>query len=919
LAGQRNERMWAIKGNVNQFRSFAVFAAHMDRLRNCKARNPHTLRAQGATHPLAFSLDRLFLDKVKDSDTITLIHKTDLNENLFSTLGGPMKVNGWFVRSIKTIFSLILLFSILFSSTPTDTSAEGRTGAWLDSLTFKVDDGNPIDAIKSGAIDLFAQGLSSTFAFVEDDPDLETETSNGLYYELTINPAVLTDASKLNPFSDKLIREAMNRLIDRDHIIDAVFGGIGNPKFTPILHGYPDYVRYATKVAELESQYAYNMTTAGMIISSRMGALGAVYQDGKWHYNGELVTIIFIIRNDSGGVRIPIGDYIANQLESIGFTIDRKYMSGSEASPYWLGSDPAEGQWHLYTGAWSTTMIDRDEGDNFQFFHSPDSYYGFLPLWQAYNPSQEFRDLSNALAYQSYSNMAERDVAFEGCLELALEDSFRVWLVDGENIFIRDTDTTAAYDMAAGLNGTLYPFTIRFLGMEGGDMNIGIEELFIEPLNPIGGSNWEFDYIPLRATRDHAFVYDPTNGLAMPQRVESATVTAEAGLPIYKTLDWVSLDFQPTITVPTNAWSDWDALNQEFITAAEKYPDGTTAKIKSVVTYPSDLFSTVKWHDGSPLSVGDFVMEMIFQADRSKTDSAIYDEFVSNPFDNTIKGIRIISEDPLTIETYTDSWQLDAELCVTSWWPSGSLGPTPWHTTALAAVIEAGGYAAFTSSKADASRIEWINYLYGPTLGYMDQELSSLTDYIPYAHTLGDYITAGEAELRWDNLRAWYDQESHFWVGSGPFYIDSFNWTGKLLTLRRFEDFPDEAGKWDAFIGLSTKPVIFLNHVKGGPGSFFTIFGQNYPPSGNGSLLINGHVIATGVPVDVNGNFEFILSTDEADIGGYEVTFTVNPSSTTFFRLVPTEPIHLQAGTGTIYAVPEGMAIYYAYLPMITR
>jgi peptide/nickel transport system substrate-binding protein len=51
-----------------------------------------------------------------------------------------------------------------------------------------------------------------------------------------------------------------------------------------------------------------------------------------------------------------------------------------------------------------------------------------------------------------------------------------------------------------------------------------------------------------------------------------------------------------------------------------------TANTKVTVTYPADLFTTVTWHDGSPLSVGDFVMKMILAFDLGKADSPNYDE-----------------------------------------------------------------------------------------------------------------------------------------------------------------------------------------------------------------------------------------------------------------------------------------------------
>ena len=45
------------------------------------------------------------------------------------------------------------------------------------------------------------------------------------------------------------------------------------------------------------------------------------------------MTIIAIIRTEDE--RKQIGDYVCNQLETIGFTRDRQYKTRSEASPIW--------------------------------------------------------------------------------------------------------------------------------------------------------------------------------------------------------------------------------------------------------------------------------------------------------------------------------------------------------------------------------------------------------------------------------------------------------------------------------------------------------------------------------------------------------------------------------------------------------
>ena len=178
------------------------------------------------------------------------------------------------------------------------------------------------------------------------------------------------------------------------------------------------------------------------------------------------------------------------------------------------------------------------------------------------------------------------------------------------------------------------------------------------------------------ATSSRGLMPDPYTGLAWPLRAEKADVVIQTGLPVATNLNWVNLTFEDTITVPADAWVDWDATTQKFITAGEKFPDGLTAKTKSVIYYPADLFTTVKWHDGSNLSVADFVMSMIMTFDRSKEASAIYDADTVGNFEaflSHFKGVQIVSTDPLVIATWDDNYFADAELDVTGWWPEPRL------------------------------------------------------------------------------------------------------------------------------------------------------------------------------------------------------------------------------------------------------
>lgn len=218
------------------------------------------------------------------------------------------------------------------------------------------------------------------------------------------------------------------------------------------------------------------------------------------------------------------------------------------------------------------------------------------------------------------------------------------------------------------------------------------------------------------------------------------------------------------------------------------------------------MFDVVKWHDGSNLSIADFVMSLIMTFDRAKEDSAIYDPQAVpalEVFSTTFKGFKIVSESPLTIEYYTDSYSLDAELCVAWLWPSyaNNVEESDWDFIAVANLAEAGGELAYSVDKATEKEIEQTSDIGGPSLEilakYLDQAIAD--KYIPYAATLGNYLTADEAVARYEALKAWYAAHNHFKVGTGPYYIDQAFLTEKSLVVKHFDDYPDLADRWSNF------------------------------------------------------------------------------------------------------------------------
>lgn len=704
-----------------------------------------------------------------------------------------------------------IIWALLVLALAGAAAAAARTGAWLDEVVFveETDQNKAVARIESGEFDIYTLGISQADLFkkIKASPKLAYEVSYGSYNELSYNPAgpVFTGTGKLNPFAVPAIREATNWLINREYVTNEVLGGLGSPRYTALNTAFADYARYADVIRQVELKYAYNPTKAEEIISAEMKKLGATLSGGKWQFKGEPVTLIFIIRPEDE--RKAMGDYVANQFESIGFTVDRQYKRSAEASPIWNASNPNDGKWHVYTGGWISTLVNRDLSDNFSFFYTKRGMGS--PLWMAYEPEPEFDKIAIRLSNGDFATMEEREELFAKALEMSMKDSARVFVVDRVSVWPRSSGALMATDVGAGMSGSwIWGLTIRKADQAGGRATVGNASMLTEPWNPIQGTNWVYDMMIIRGTGESAAMPDPYTGLFRSQRVKKAEVTQLEGLPVTKTLDWVDLKFAKDIKVPADAWIDWDAKAQKFVTVGEKKPEGLTAKSKVVVHYDDNLFRDVKWHDGSTFSLGDMVMKLILTFDRGKQDSLLFDKsraVALEAFLESFRGIRIARENPLVVEYYTDQVYLDAEYVAYDganiMWPFYTQGTGAWHNLAVAARAEMGNELTFSKAKSDELKLEWMNLVAGPSLSilgkYLDQSVAD--GYIPFAPTMGRYVSAKEANDRYANLKAWNQSKKHFWVGTGPYYLDQVKSVEKIVVLKRFEQFPDSAEKWAGF------------------------------------------------------------------------------------------------------------------------
>ncbi|MEI6876543.1 MAG: ABC transporter substrate-binding protein, partial [Spirochaetota bacterium] len=68
-----------------------------------------------------------------------------------------------------------------------------------------------------------------------------------------------------------------------------------------------------------------------------------------WTFDGSPVTLRFVIRADDPNSRVPIGRYVADQVEKAGIRVERLELDRTKAGGLVNRTDPATNQWSVYT------------------------------------------------------------------------------------------------------------------------------------------------------------------------------------------------------------------------------------------------------------------------------------------------------------------------------------------------------------------------------------------------------------------------------------------------------------------------------------------------------------------------------------------------------------------------------------------
>ena len=748
-----------------------------------------------------------------------------------------------------------------------------RVGATVDRLIWfeQPNQAQAILDLAAGTMDvyMFNMRTAADIAAAKAHPDLWTVDTAGSINNLFVNPVPVNQTKEPNvgnPFAKREVREALNYIVDRDFVAREISGGGLFPHTTMEHRFNPEYGREAVFMSELDRKYSFNPSLGGQMITAALNADPANYSfdsgTGLWRFKGLPVTLKFVIRTED--IRRNIGDYVADQLEEVGFLVERLYRSGGGAFAIVYNGPPDTGAWHLYTEGWAATALTAwSDGD-------PDFFYCAgegSNIWNFYSPEPALEDVCTRLLNAQYSSLAERQSLFRTASDLALKNSVRVWIASGATFAFSNRVTGMVYDLSGGPWAMLATRTARF-NAAGGTLQVGQRLQFLSPWNPWQGFGWLYDALQAYAFTDVAVWPHPHTGLYMPIR---ATFTVNAPGPTAA----LAIDDDAQV---------WDNLTMGFKTVS------AAATGKSSVTY---TFTFGKWHDGSDFDMDDIRYELALVHRRADSAGDVHAADLDAALSGSIllkdqlRGFKVLN--PTTLQVWYDYWHPDSTTIASLINPA--FATTPWTASELALTTVMTGTKPCRISEVTAANdgVDALDLSKGPCLAAMDANLASVFQtHRPPA--LNTYITAAEAVTRWTALWAYRNATGHYYSSNGPFKLTLVDDVAVQTTMDRDTAYPIEANVYDAFlepripsIAFAPAPTVLI----GRPAQFSLtsrlLGGGAYDRVNMTYLLVNpstGAILYQGTPSRVaEGSYLITLTgaqTDTLEPGAYDLrTITV--------------------------------------------
>ncbi len=714
----------------------------------------------------------------------------------------------------KTLAVVAALFAIA-------AFAQGQAkGPIVDKILFdaKTQADIGLKDVAAGKSDLFFYGVDgATFKALPDDvkSKLDVYSLDGVsYWSLDINPypnkAPYTvqkgDKTLFNPFAIREVRYALNFLVNRKQIIDEIMSGAGVPMYTPVTPGQPNSSRYGLVASKLGFTPGGNEKKAIADIDAAMNAAAALSDNqGKlkkagqfWTFNGDPITVNFLIRVDDPNARLKEGRFIADEIERAGFKVNRLEYDRAKCFKIYQDGDPKDYEWNIYTEAWIG-------GQTLAYWESPLAQM-YAP-WQAFMPgggnanmwnyqNEELDSLTGDACNGRVKDSSDYYAKLLKATDLGLKEAVRVFVAGQTSFFAANKDrfnNRMIYGFGDGLN-KLSEYTADVKPVNGEKVlrvsNFSSKgALFVSAWDPVGPDGFSDAYIHVVSSglSDMETDVNPVTGISFPGRaswtgIDTKIATDANGKVVGK------------VPVPSSAvlWNAKDQKWESGISYVDVKGDGSVydyKKADSIASYSTGTFAFKfgKWHDGRAADINDYRYALSFPYDvsfKKGADDKVYEESYATVVNTGLvraKGYVFNKDNTITVygdANYPmDPNQLAGLLCPSLMVEASNYQAiTCWEILeALKAIVAEGNASKTVYSFSSSSDFTEVDLLAQKCVADIKAKLQEFIAQKRVPAALSGFVTPDEAVKDYRLAVDFIEKHGHAFISNGGFILEKYD------------------------------------------------------------------------------------------------------------------------------------------------
>ncbi|MBU0935866.1 MAG: ABC transporter substrate-binding protein [Spirochaetes bacterium] len=732
----------------------------------------------------------------------------------------------------RILFALLILAVLLTGCQQGDgTTAAGKSdapfGPIVDKVIYEVrmDQTIATKDIIEGNADVFFQAVPPAILRSLTDADrdkLEMYAVPSGSWSLLINnipnkaPYTWTKDGEttFNPMAIREVRFALNWLFDRQKLIDEILAGEGDPMFTGMTPGQPGTYRYNLIPAKFgmtpngDERRAIADIEAAMVAASKLpensGRLVKPAGAQFWQFDGQDVTIKFLIRVDDPNGRLPAGRYYSDQIEKAGIKVERLERDRSAISIAYY-SNPADLEFHMYTEGWGAGATRAWWDIIISQMYSP--YYGYMPGGADENNWNYTNEELDRLGQKGLNGqfLTEEEYWSDNlkALEIALNESVRIYIASQLDSFVANKDrfnTRMAYGLGDGLNG----WSVRTADVKpaaDGTKTLRVLQysargtLFMSAWDPVGTNGFSDVYASaiIDPVSDPSTFGAPNSALDTALRTSYDVNTLKNDVVLGTDgalVGRVAVDPKAVLyDSATKSWTEVGAGKTSFSSIATTYKYG-------------------KWHSGAPIEFADIAYAIAFGfewATRDGTDDKFYDSsFDANvtPGLATAKGY-VFNADGSVTNFYDFNWPMDKNTVAAS----GSVSPkagnpgrqtvVSWDIYEACALLVAEGAASgkiYSFTPTDGTTA--VDVIATESVADLKAKLEDMKarQYVPVS--IKQWVTPQQAVARYDASLKFLETYGHLYISNGPFMISKIDNRTNSVELTAVRDYLYQSDYW---------------------------------------------------------------------------------------------------------------------------